>query len=67
MGAATDEEGRALYGVAAGAPGKFRGAGLARPRTPDGVVTVKLQPDVERHLPPGKYAVEGSGRSAGWR
>jgi hypothetical protein len=54
----SDPEARELYDVAAGAPGKFSGAGLSRPRTPDGVVNVKLQPDVERHLPPGKYAIE---------
>ncbi|HWO24161.1 MAG TPA: hypothetical protein VNO30_35705 [Kofleriaceae bacterium] len=56
MGA--DPEAREIYDVAADAPGKFRGAGLDRPRTPDGVVNVKLQPDVETHLPPGKYAIE---------
>ncbi|HWO25379.1 MAG TPA: hypothetical protein VNO30_41850 [Kofleriaceae bacterium] len=49
---------RARQANAQETPGKFSGAGLARPRTPDGVVTVKLQPDVEAHLPPGKYAIE---------
>ncbi|HWO26637.1 MAG TPA: hypothetical protein VNO30_48240, partial [Kofleriaceae bacterium] len=58
MSAATDEDGQVIYDVAQEAPARFSGAGLARPRTPDGVVTVKLQPDVERHLPPGKYAIE---------
>jgi hypothetical protein len=58
MSAATDEEGQAIYEVAKEAPARFRGAGLDRPRTPDGVVTVKLQPDVEAQLPPGKYAIE---------
>jgi hypothetical protein len=54
----SDPDARELYAVGADAPGKFRGAGLSRPRTPDGVVNVRLQPDVERHLPPGKYAIE---------
>jgi hypothetical protein len=58
MAAAIDEDGQAIYDVAKDAPGTFSGAGLGRPRRPDGVVTVKLQPDVEAHLPPGKYAIE---------